>query len=83
VQWQSSRLEDDKTEFMAVRFLARLAAVHIETTRRVFVVDTRKLPEHFGLKFWAQPMERNEEFVAAYADSRQRPRLEDALKNFD
>ncbi|MFB8003647.1 hypothetical protein [Nocardia sp. NPDC056000] len=77
VQGGGSHTEDGRTEFVTLRFLDRLPTVHIETTRRTFTVDARAFPSHFGLKFWAQPMESGEEFVAAYVDPAQRPRLED------
>ncbi|WP_433560627.1 hypothetical protein ACQP1O_23405 [Nocardia sp. CA-151230] len=63
----NSRCEDG-TEFILARFEPTLPAIHLETTRRTITVDVRKLPTHFGLKFWAQPIDRGEEFVTAYGN---------------
>ncbi|MFF0490024.1 hypothetical protein ACFYTQ_13490 [Nocardia sp. NPDC004068] len=74
VEFMYGRAQDG-TEFVIARFDPTLPALHLETTRRVITVDARRLPVHFGLKFWAQPIPADEEFVTAYGDPSESPPL--------
>lgn len=58
--------------FVLVRFDPSVETVHIETTRRTLAVSAAELPVHFGLKFLATPLSREEELVAVYGDESER-----------
>ncbi|MFF0494223.1 hypothetical protein ACFYTQ_34835 [Nocardia sp. NPDC004068] len=75
VRFNYNRVDGEGTEFVIARFDPTLPALHLETTRRVITVDARPLPVPFGLKFWAQPIPADEEFVTAYGDASESPPL--------
>lgn len=50
--------------FAEVRFIEDLAGVTVETDRRTIAIEAADIEPHYGMRFWAMPLEDGENLVA-------------------
>jgi hypothetical protein len=50
--------------FVGVRFPADFPSIDIETTHRVVTVESEQTEAHFGMRYYAMPLEDDEELFA-------------------
>ncbi|WP_067680813.1 hypothetical protein [Nocardia miyunensis] len=56
--------DDGFPTFVGVRFPAEFPSIEIETTHRALTVEAEQTQDHFGMRYYAMPLEDDEELFA-------------------